>query len=166
MYLEKEFVIEETSPCMADKTKLKAVTKAPKDLTELLPYFHAEFPNATYRGDSLEFQRDGIRFTLVDSHVNIAKFDNMTHLYELLDWLTEWINDVAARRDSITPNHQQTQFASPMEIYKHLPKTNCKQCGFGSGMAFAGAVSRRNAQPSQCPVLEKDRLEQLEQLCR
>ena len=35
----KEIIVIETSPCMAEKSKLKGITEADLDLTELLPVY-------------------------------------------------------------------------------------------------------------------------------
>jgi hypothetical protein len=45
---------------------------------------------------------------------------------------------------------------SPLSLYKLLPKTNCRDCGEPSCMAFAHALLREEAGPEACPHLEKD----------
>ncbi|WP_423792536.1 acetyl-CoA decarbonylase/synthase complex subunit gamma [Methanocaldococcus indicus] len=42
---------------------------------------------------------------------------------------------------------------SAMDIYKYLPKTNCKKCGYPSCMAFATKLLEREATLDQCPIL-------------
>ena len=45
---------------------------------------------------------------------------------------------------------------SPIDIYKLLPKTNCKECGEENCMAFATKIVNREAQIDQClPLLEE-----------
>ena len=46
---------------------------------------------------------------------------------------------------------------SPIDVYKLLPKTNCKKCGEENCMAFATKLVNREATIEQCPpMLEKD----------
>jgi len=45
---------------------------------------------------------------------------------------------------------------SPIDIYKLLPKTNCKECGEENCMAFATKIVNREAQLDQCLPLLKD----------
>jgi len=46
---------------------------------------------------------------------------------------------------------------SPIDVYKLLPKTNCKECGFENCMAFAAKVVNREVQLEKClPLLKKD----------
>lgn len=43
-----------------------------------------------------------------------------------------------------------------MELYLMLPKTNCKECGKGSCMAFAAALMARELTPDDCPPMKED----------
>lgn len=45
---------------------------------------------------------------------------------------------------------------SPLEIYKVLPRTNCKRCNVATCMAFATAVIRGRSSLSDCPYLDND----------
>lgn len=40
-----------------------------------------------------------------------------------------------------------------LEIYKHLPKTNCKDCGFPTCLAFAMKVATKQVSLEKCPHL-------------
>ncbi len=42
---------------------------------------------------------------------------------------------------------------SPIDVYKLLPKTNCKECGQENCMAFATKIVNREVQLEQCPPL-------------
>ena len=44
---------------------------------------------------------------------------------------------------------------SPIDVYKLLPKTNCKECGEENCMAFAAKIVNREVQVDQCPPLLK-----------
>lgn len=59
---------------------------------------------------------------------------------------------------------------SPIDVYKHLPKTNCRECGESNCMAFATRVVNGELSLTDCPPLykeeyQKDRL-QLEELLK
>ena len=38
-----------------------------------------------------------------------------------------------------------------LEIFKHLPKTNCKKCGFPTCLAFAMALANGKTSLDNCP---------------
>lgn len=50
---------------------------------------------------------------------------------------------------------------SPIDIYRKLPQTNCRDCGFASCFAFATAVLKGERQASSCPHLSKDDAERI-----
>lgn len=43
---------------------------------------------------------------------------------------------------------------NPYELYKQLPRDNCRRCYLPSCMAFAAAVIRGDKRPADCPALE------------
>lgn len=51
---------------------------------------------------------------------------------------------------------------TPLEIYKALPKTNCRECGIPSCMAFAAAVIKEEKGLKDCPYLDKARIDDFE----
>ncbi|MDA8325220.1 MAG: DUF3786 domain-containing protein [Nitrospiraceae bacterium] len=55
------------------------------------------------------------------------------------------------------------KFNSPLEIYKILPKTNCRQCGFPTCMAFSAAVFKAQKRPADCPHLDKGAIGQFDE---
>ncbi|MEW6008420.1 MAG: acetyl-CoA decarbonylase/synthase complex subunit gamma [Candidatus Omnitrophota bacterium] len=45
---------------------------------------------------------------------------------------------------------------SGLEIYKLLPKTNCRKCGFPTCLAFALALAKKSTDISKCPYLSDE----------
>ncbi len=41
-----------------------------------------------------------------------------------------------------------------MEIFRHLEKTNCRECGEKTCLAFAGAVFQARKEVRDCPRLD------------
>ena len=50
---------------------------------------------------------------------------------------------------------------SGLEIYKLLPKTNCKECGFPTCLAFAMKLAQKQAELSACPYVSEQAKEAL-----
>ncbi len=42
---------------------------------------------------------------------------------------------------------------SGLDIYKHLPKTNCRECGFPTCLAFAMQLAKRTVALEKCPYI-------------
>lgn len=52
---------------------------------------------------------------------------------------------------------------SGLAIYKLLPKTNCKECGFPTCLAFAMKLAAKQAELSQCPYVSEEAKTALEE---
>jgi acetyl-CoA decarbonylase/synthase complex subunit gamma len=50
---------------------------------------------------------------------------------------------------------------SGLEIYKLLPKTNCKECGYPTCLAFAMKLAAKQAELSDCPYVSDEAKEKL-----
>jgi acetyl-CoA decarbonylase/synthase complex subunit gamma len=50
---------------------------------------------------------------------------------------------------------------SGIQIYKLLPQTNCKDCGFPTCLAFAMKLAAKQVEPTDCPYLSDEALETL-----
>ncbi|MBU0490326.1 MAG: acetyl-CoA decarbonylase/synthase complex subunit gamma [Chloroflexi bacterium] len=50
---------------------------------------------------------------------------------------------------------------SGLEIYKLLPKTNCKECGFPTCLAFAMKLSQKSVELAACPYVSEEAKEKL-----
>jgi acetyl-CoA decarbonylase/synthase complex subunit gamma len=55
---------------------------------------------------------------------------------------------------------------SGIEIYKFLPKTNCKECGFPTCLAFAMKLAQKGIELSKCPYVSDDGKKALEAAAR
>ena len=55
---------------------------------------------------------------------------------------------------------------SGIEIYKFLPKTNCKECGFPTCLAFAMKLAQKSVELSKCPYVSDEGKKALEAAAR
>lgn len=55
-----------------------------------------------------------------------------------------------------------SQFNNPLEIYKLLPKTNCRQCQLRTCLSFADAVIKGQKKINDCPHLDSNTFKQLD----
>ncbi|MEA1959607.1 MAG: acetyl-CoA decarbonylase/synthase complex subunit gamma [Chloroflexota bacterium] len=53
-----------------------------------------------------------------------------------------------------------------IQIYKFLPKTNCKECGFPTCLAFAMKLATKSVELSLCPHVSDESAQQLESASR
>lgn len=153
MFIETIKIID-TSPCLADAELFKDTARASADFTEILPYLNSvlERPNYQPASNSLVFYKGTIQITLKEDKVGLTKIANLTEAYEILDWLKDLANDVYESRTEITPNYNGRKQVGLLQVYSLLPKTNCKKCGEQSCMAFAGKLSKFEAEIDDCSL--------------
>ena len=75
----------------------------------------------------------------------------------LLAWIQAQINDIYARRGTITPRSVSQAGLKIMEILKLLPMTNCKACGYAACMAYAAALREGEISLNDCPPLWEEK---------
>ncbi|MFH1245521.1 MAG: (Fe-S)-binding protein, partial [Candidatus Omnitrophota bacterium] len=55
---------------------------------------------------------------------------------------------------------------SGLDIYKLLPKTNCKECGFPTCLAFAMQIAAKKVELGKCPYVSETAKQALESASR
>ena len=69
----------------------------------------------------------------------------------------DMVNDVWRRRHEIEPDYSGKQrLLNVMDIYRLLPRSNCKECGYPTCMAFANALRADPSLLATCPYLPAD----------
>ncbi len=164
MYLEK-IEITYVSPCFADTSKIRLKAKLSDDITEIMPYLNGSVKNVNYNPNApnLTLYREFRLITLHPRALTLIKALNITDAQQVLAWLQDLINDTAARREEIDPLYEARQRPHPLQLYAWLPRTNCKQCGEKTCLAFAALLFIGQQQLERCfPLFTKDYQEQRE----
>jgi len=78
-------------------------------------------------------------------------FENRDQALKFAQRLIDFLNNLHSEKDAIKPNYKKYKPISVFDVFKLLPQTNCKKCGFLTCMAFAGALSQRQTIPDKCP---------------
>lgn len=169
MYLEN-ITLREIQPCTAAGHKIKIKANLSSDISELYPYLNSVITSAVYNKEAhwltMRLQEKIVTFNT--DGLSVTKLINETDAYETLDHIKDIVNNTFLRKDEISANDEMKKPPTPLEIYKRLPKTNCKQCGETTCLAFAGKLLNAGKKATDCQVLlqqereiEKDDLENL-----
>lgn len=147
-----EAVIMFFGPCMADESRIRLIAHLAGDLTAALPYLNATMPQASFNaGPCTLTYMDGHRMVSVSPRrVAIGKADDLLDGWRTLERIRTVVNQAWARRATIAPSFERRTKPPALEIYKRLPRTNCKACGEETCMAFAASLWQGTAQPAQC----------------
>lgn len=131
--------------------------KLDQDVKALFPYLNAVFTDARFydKPECVEFIFEGFKCMLYPDEVIAAAFTGEDQALQFAQRLVDFLNGVNDKKDSLTPNFKKFQPVSVIDIYKILPQTNCRECGFSACLAFAAALSKREATTDQCPGLRR-----------
>ena len=125
------------------------------DLSALFPYINAVADHAQYYETPvyIKFIYGQRLCALYPDKGAFTPVRDMAEAITFLSRLLEYLKAIARRIPDLIPNHKKYKPASAVDIYRLLPGTNCRECGYGTCMAFAAALSRRYADLSLCPHL-------------
>lgn len=123
------------------------------DIRTIFPYINSVTPGARYHDqpEHIFFLFDGIHCTLYPKDIIAAPFRNKEETHAFFEKFCNFINDLDSRRTEIVPNHRKYSPISVVDVFKLLPQTNCRECGYKTCLAFAGAMRQGETTPEKCP---------------
>jgi DNA-binding CsgD family transcriptional regulator/ArsR family metal-binding transcriptional regulator len=127
--------------------------KLAADVSCLAPYINAVGEQAVYfeKPPYIRFMLDGFLCTIYQDSGAAAAFSDRPQALAFMERLLVFLNDIDLRKDSIEPNHRRFRPISVLDIFRLLPRTNCRECGYATCMAFAAALSKRKTVSLRCP---------------
>ena len=163
MLLEKIDNFDIFRPKM-DSTKevLHAIATLTVDISPAFPYVNAELGGWDYEQTNqvlLLKLSDGKWITLHPQKIAIRGIRDLEEAQALLTWIQGQINDIYARRETITPRFVSQAGLKVMEILKLTPMTNCKACGYATCMAYAAALREGEIRLEDCPPLGEEKFQ-------
>lgn len=131
------------------------------DVTELFPYINAVIEEAEYHETPhhIIFTLDGIRCALYSDNAAASPFIGREEALTFIKRLIDFLNEIDLKRESIEPDYNKKEYIPVLEIFRSLPRTNCRECGYPSCMAFAAALSKRETDKEKCPQYETQELQ-------
>jgi DNA-binding CsgD family transcriptional regulator/ArsR family metal-binding transcriptional regulator len=134
--------------------KLGARLEVTCDLEPLFPFINGNVAGVRYFDNPERIQSifDGVQCTLYSCEIIAAAFNDHDHALSFGENLLSFLNELFVNKNSIKPNYRRSKHLSVIDIYKILPKSNCRECGFQSCLAFAGALCTGEAIIDQCPT--------------
>lgn len=138
--------------------RMGAHFKLDNDVTSLFPYINSAVQDAKFyeEPEHIQFVMDDVLCTLYPMEVMAAPFADPDHALGFVTRFIDFLNHLHAQKDSLEPNYNKVKPpVSVIDIYKLLPQTNCKECGYQTCIAFAAALSKNKTSPDQCPGFSK-----------
>lgn len=137
-----------------------------RDISPVFPYLNAVMNNAWYDHENqvLILREPEQAYAFRPHEIRIARTGDWLQAEELATEIVEKVNGIWQERDNITPRYTERRLPSIMDIFKLLPRNNCKECGYATCLAFAAALHTVTCQVDQCPSLSTENREKISEL--
>lgn len=157
IYLES-ITLTKTLPCLAEPGKIIVIGKPDRSLDEVIPYL-ATLPGViAYNPETLTltFRRQPGFLTLYPDKVYLTQVLDAQAGLDILGALKEAINATWEHRHELTAVTKRRRAPRHLDIWELLPRTNCKQCGEATCLAFAVAIIQQQRTLDECQPLLND----------
>jgi ArsR family metal-binding transcriptional regulator len=148
--------VRQLLPCIADASKFRIIARLEPQLGGALKLLEPLFPRARFseRIGALIIQKGNVLITLYSTgNVTMTMISSEAEARTVLESLKETINKAII--SGITPAAREKVKVDHAEVYKYLPKTDCKICGEQSCYAFAIRLVGGETALEKCtPLLE------------
>lgn len=143
------------APCNVDEHQLRLVAHLPGDLSEVLPYLNTAVLSARYlhNANTLTYMLGYRMITLHARKLLMARIDGVADGWRTLASSVSLINSTWAQRAAIKPSLDLRRPPAALELYRHLPRTNCRLCGEATCLAFAAKLRLGEAPLNACTPL-------------
>lgn len=168
MLIESYNLEIEVSTHSNEEFEYEAIAHLPADISQVLPYLNATLRNGTYFTDGPVFswRQDDHGIAFWPNRIAVDHLESREQAQEIIEQMVKMVNDHWDRREEIEPDSTPRENLQPLELYRLLPRTNCKICGEASCFNFALKLAAGQVKLDQCRPLytETDRAEQRAQL--
>ena len=143
--------------CAPGSARYGAQINMPADISAVFPYLNAVMENAWYDHENriLILREPQQAYAFRPNEIRVGRVQDRMQAELITSELINEVNRVWQERDSITPRFSERMLPTVMDIFKLLPKTNCKQCGYPTCLAYAADLRSGTAQLEQCPPLSQ-----------
>lgn len=148
--------VRQLLPCIADSTKFRVIANMAPPLGGVLKILEPIFPRGNYsdKKDSLIIQKGEIITTIYGSGKIVMRMvKNENEAKVELENLKNTINETIKK--GIVPPPREKVRVELMDIYKHLPQTNCRDCGEQGCYSFAIRLMAGQVSLDQCTQLKE-----------
>jgi ArsR family metal-binding transcriptional regulator len=132
------------------------------DISEIFPYINAEIKDGYYDhvNHVLIWRESGQAYALHPGEIRIARIEDSSKANQIASEIIGKINRFWQDRHNITPCYAERKLPTTIDLFKLLPKTNCKQCGFVTCLAYADALRSGQVRLEDCLPLSESKYEE------
>lgn len=157
MLIDKYDLEVTTPPCEPGAERFSAVARLVTDISETLPYLNATLRGTVYNAaaPALTWKKGGHNVAFHPYQIAVSNVEDRDAAIKEVEGLIKLVNRTWERRDEIEPDHEMHRRPGPLDIYKLLPQTNCRDCGQPTCYTFALKLAVGQVKLADCPVIQE-----------
>lgn len=127
------------------------------DISISFPYLNAVLNDTLYdqKNSILIGASNQRRYAFHPHEIQAGMAKDPSDAPKIASEVIELVNQVWDRREHITPSFKDRELPTIYEIYKLLPGTNCKACGYTTCLACAAGIRDGEISLDGCPLLSQ-----------
>ena len=143
------------SDCNPSALTVNALVELKEDVGEILPYLNTVLKGKQYHHEAkiLMVKWKGHLITFRPRQIAVTKLEDENEARSVIEELKQITNETYANKENIQPTYTSRPMTRPLDIFKLLPRKNCKECSEATCMAFAVKLAADEVELRQCPLL-------------
>lgn len=129
----------------------------PVDISASFPYLNSVMDDSQYDHENgiLIGVINNRRYAFRPHEIQLGMVADPSNVSPVIDEVVELVNRVWEDRDNITPSLKERKLPAVYDIFRLLPRTNCKECGYPTCLAFAADLRNGVTSLERCTLLSK-----------
>ena len=127
------------------------------DISPVFPYLNAALNSTFYdhQNSILVIREAKQSYAFRPHEISIARAEDYASARQAAAEIIRRVNKIWQERDSITPRLTEKKHVSVIDVFKLLPKTNCRRCGYLTCLAYAADLRQGKSRLDDCPPLNQ-----------
>lgn len=129
----------------------------PADISASFPYLNTVLDDTLYDHENkiLIGVNNRRRYAFRPHEIQAGMVTDPSEASSIVDEVVRLVNRVWDEHERITPSLRERKLPTVYDIYKLLPGTNCKECGYSACLACAADIRNGVISLERCPLLSK-----------
>jgi ArsR family metal-binding transcriptional regulator len=129
----------------------------PADISTSFPYLNTVLNDTVYDHENgiLIGTNNRRRYAFRPHEIQAGMVKDPSEAPSIVNEVVELVNRVWEEHERITPSLRERKMPTVYDIYKLLPGTNCKECGYPTCLACAADIRNGVIPLDGCPLLSK-----------
>lgn len=149
-----EYEIAE-APCAPGSGRYGLQIRLSEDISPVFPYLNSILEDTYYDHENkVLIGRDRYRqYAFRETDIRVAGINEVAEVPEIARATVALVNRIWQERANIKSSYTERKLPTAIDIYRHLPKTNCRQCGYTTCLVFASELRIAKCMLERCSPL-------------